>query len=221
MLFGVTCCIANPMAAQGCMHAHTLEAMEVVPLRLSSRDQRGSILPAMKCQPASAALCAHVRSHGAKVTIYTFYVGAADGQPLRLHEQGNDLFSGSHFDEYVADYAYLKPGPIDPAVFEAPPVCEGVALEKRAHPPPAFPLRMAALLPTVRIGAHGGGPMAFLVACDHRMRGDWALLCCSLRFRRRCPICSRWRRARKASPSGKAASEPTCQHKPWIEIAKS
>ena len=32
-------------------------------------------------------LCAHARSHGAKVTIYTFYVGASDGQPLRLHEQ--------------------------------------------------------------------------------------------------------------------------------------
>ena len=66
--------------------------------------------------------------------------------------QGNDLFSGSHFDEYIADYSYLRPGPIDAAVFEAPAVCEGVALEKRAHLP-SFPLRMAALLPSVRIGA--------------------------------------------------------------------
>jgi hypothetical protein len=95
-------------------------------------------------------MCSH--AGGAKVTLYKFYVSADSGQPLRLHQQGNDLFSGSHFDEYVADYLYLKPGPIDPAVFQAPRICKGVAVQKPTRPP-AFPLRMAALLPSVRLGA--------------------------------------------------------------------
>ena len=90
------------------------------------------------------------RSHGAKVTINKFYV-AEDGAPLRLHMDGNDMFSGAHFDEYIADYEYLKAGPVDAAVFEPPAICDGQQEQILARPP-AFPLRMAALLPSVRIG---------------------------------------------------------------------
>ena len=105
------------------------------------------------------------------MTEYKFYV-TADGQPLRLHQAGNDMFSGSHFDEYVADYAYLKPGPMDAEVFEAPRLCKGVETKKLARPP-SFPLRMAALLPTVRIGA------------DHALRS-----CCMPRLVSCCKACS-------------------------------
>ena len=92
-----------------------------------------------------------LRSHGAKVTVYKFYV-AEDGAPMRLHMDGNDMFSGAHFDEYIADYEYLKAGPVDAAVFEPPAICDGQQEQSLAHPP-SFPLRMAALLPSVRIGA--------------------------------------------------------------------
>ena len=90
-------------------------------------------------------------SHGAKVTMYKFYV-AEDGAPLRLHMDGNDMFSGAHFDEYIADYEYLKAGPVDQDVFRPPAICHGQEVQRLGRPP-AFPLRMAALLPAVRIGA--------------------------------------------------------------------
>ena len=62
------------------------------------------------------------------------------------------MFSGAHFDEYIADYNYMKPGAIDEDVFSMPDLCDGQKIHKLSHPP-AFPLRMAALLPAVRIGA--------------------------------------------------------------------
>ena len=96
-------------------------------------------------------VCIYLRSHGAKVTLYKFYV-AEDGAPMRLHMDGNDMFSGAHFDEYIADYEYLKAGPVDGAVFQPPAICHGQQEQILARPP-AFPLRMAALLPSVRIGA--------------------------------------------------------------------
>ena len=61
------------------------------------------------------------------------------------------MFSGAHFDEYIADYNYMKAGAIDEDVFRMPDLCDGQKIHKLSHPP-AFPLRMAALLPAVRIG---------------------------------------------------------------------
>lgn len=61
------------------------------------------------------------------------------------------MFSGAHFDEYIADYDYMKAGPVDEELFRTPDLCEGQKVHKLSHPP-AFPLRMAALLPAVRIG---------------------------------------------------------------------
>ena len=61
------------------------------------------------------------------------------------------MFSGAHFDEYIADYNYMKAGAIDEDVFRVPDLCDGQKIHKLSHPP-AFPLRMAALLPAVRIG---------------------------------------------------------------------
>ena len=61
------------------------------------------------------------------------------------------MFSGAHFDEYIADYDYMKAGAIDEDVFRTPDLCDGQKIHKLSRPP-AFPLRMAALLPAVRIG---------------------------------------------------------------------
>ena len=61
------------------------------------------------------------------------------------------MFSGAHFDEYIADYNYMKAGAIDEDVFRVPDLCDGQKVHKLSHPP-AFPLRMAALLPAVRNG---------------------------------------------------------------------
>ncbi|CAK0742229.1 hypothetical protein CVIRNUC_001381 [Coccomyxa viridis] len=96
-----------------------------------------------------ANLWVYEQSHGSKVTLYKLYV-SNDGQPLRLHMDGNDIFSGAHFDEYIADYNYMKAGAIDEDVFRMPDLCNGQKIHKLSHPP-ALPLRMAALLPSVRI----------------------------------------------------------------------
>lgn len=37
---------------------------------------------------------------------------------------GFNIMSSSHFDEYLVDFTSFKPGPIDPAVFEAPSLCD-------------------------------------------------------------------------------------------------
>lgn len=50
-------------------------------------------------------------------------------RPLRLHQQGPDLLSGSHFDEYVVDYGELVPGPPPASSFEKPTSCVGVDVE--------------------------------------------------------------------------------------------
>ena len=68
-----------------------------------------------------------------------------------MHQCRNDIFSGAHFDDYIADYNYMKAGAIDEDVFRMPDLCKGQKLHKLSHPP-ALPLRMAALLPSVRIG---------------------------------------------------------------------
>lgn len=97
--------------------------------------------------------------------MYKFYV-AEDGTPMRLHMDGNDMFSGAHFDEYIADYEYLRAGPVDASVFQPPEICRGQVAEAPARPP-AFPLRMAALLPTVRIGAPPPPAAPTLLPCEN------------------------------------------------------
>ena len=70
---------------------------------------------------------------------------------MTVQQCRNDIFSGAHFDEYIADYNYMKAGAIDEDVFRMPDLCDGQKIHKLSHPP-ALPLRMAALLPSVRIG---------------------------------------------------------------------
>ena len=62
------------------------------------------------------------------------------------------LCSGSHFDEYVAEYLAWRPGAPPSSAFNPPSECAGVAAQKAPSPRP-FALRMAALMPsTARIG---------------------------------------------------------------------
>ena len=88
--------------------------------------------------------------HQAKHVEYRFYV-TPEGSPVRLHMHGNDLFSGAHFDEWVADFDHYAPGPPERSLFEEPELCDGVApgggaaAGRRA----AHTLRWAGLLPSV------------------------------------------------------------------------
>ncbi|CAL8467551.1 g7089 [Coccomyxa elongata] len=129
---------------------------------VSTWDYNGTV----ELRGQQAHLWVYEKSHGAKVTLYKFYV-AEDGAPLRLHMDGNDMFSGAHFDEYIADYEYLKAGPVDEDVFRPPAICDGQEPQKLARPP-AFPLRMAALLPSVRI--EGGDELYDEFAAAHGRR---------------------------------------------------
>lgn len=59
-----------------------------------------------------------------KTSTYTFYT-TPEGLPVRFYMMGFNIMAASHFDEYLVDFTSFKPGPIDPAVFEEPTVCEG------------------------------------------------------------------------------------------------
>ena len=85
--------------------------------------------------------------HGERETVYRFWASgggkggdggeqrgaaaaaAALPRPLRLHQLGPDVLSGSHFDEYVVDYGELVPGPPPAASFEKPASCVEVEVE--------------------------------------------------------------------------------------------
>ncbi|KAH9115027.1 hypothetical protein AeMF1_010946 [Aphanomyces euteiches] len=49
---------------------------------------------------------------------YTLYVDAATNDPVRFHFVGhNVVLGGSHLDEYIIDYNYLRKGPVAPQTF--------------------------------------------------------------------------------------------------------
>lgn len=70
---------------------------------------RSNGLSAFLCQTGIptypvATVTGFPRRHSAKTSIYSFYV-RPEGTPVRLHQIGNDLFSGSHFGSAPADPA--------------------------------------------------------------------------------------------------------------------
>lgn len=86
--------------------------------------------------------------HGQKTTIYKYYA-TSDGEPLRLHMHGNDISSGAHFDEYLADFTYYKAGRPDDSVFTFPELCAmSPKPERKSFPTAAF--QMSMLLPSTR-----------------------------------------------------------------------
>lgn len=89
-----------------------------------------------------------VKMYG-RVEYYNFYV-STDGHPLYLSVMGQDWFTGSHFDQYIAEFDYdsWKAGPIDPEVFVPPGICTGdqsVAVQAGVENTPGS--RMQALIP--------------------------------------------------------------------------
>lgn len=106
---------------------------------------------------AEARVWQYIRQHEAKRVEYTFYV-SLEGQPLRLHMFGNDIFSGAHFDEWVVDYTYYSPGRPDPALFASPNDCQEVKPSVRGSggggAARGASMRMKASLPRVRYGGH-------------------------------------------------------------------
>ncbi|EFN54048.1 hypothetical protein CHLNCDRAFT_136123 [Chlorella variabilis] len=88
--------------------------------------------------------------HEAKHVVYKFYA-AADGTPHRLHMHGNDMISGSHFDEWVVDYSHYEAGRPHPDLFRTPDLCkreEAAAAGGRGRA--GAQMRWAAMVPAVR-----------------------------------------------------------------------
>eukprot|EP00891_Asterochloris_glomerata_P000653 jgi/Astpho2/653/Aster-x0947 len=63
---------------------------------------------------------------------YKMYVDDEDA-PLELHMWGTNLYTGGHYDEYVADFHDWRPGPIDDEVWETPDVCRDHPDAMQAH----------------------------------------------------------------------------------------
>jgi hypothetical protein len=100
----------------------------------------------------------YLMRHEGKLVNYTFFMDDA-GAPVQLYMKGQDIFSGSHYDEWVVDYHSLDVGDPDPAVFEVPSNCSasgggGGGPDGRISlpGPSAAGLRMASLVPSVRYG---------------------------------------------------------------------
>jgi C1A family cysteine protease len=98
------------------------------------------------------ALWQYQQHHASKTVQYNFYVTQKeDGQqhPVRLHMIGNDIFSGAHYDEWVADYVSFTPGKPDPAVFEKPSICDDEEKTVVRKGPSTAGLRLMHITPTV------------------------------------------------------------------------
>ena len=89
-------------------------------------------------------------------------------RPLRLHQSGPDILSGSHFDEYVVDYGELVPGPPPASSFEKPESCVGVEVKDRG----AGPRRKS---PSARLAATAAS-VAPRLPCSERSRKAAAAL---------------------------------------------
>ena len=71
--------------------------------------------------------------HQAKQVDYRFYI-SLDNKPVRLWMHGKDAITGSHLDEYVADYKRYVPGMPAESKFARPALCKGVKIEKADAP---------------------------------------------------------------------------------------
>jgi len=109
---------------------------------------------------AAANVWRYERHHEAKIVQYTFYA-TPSGAPLRLHMLGNDVFSGAHFDQWIADYTGFEPGRPDASLFEKPELCDEIANTPIAGPSPAA-FRMKSLAPAVQYGGKSAEYDAFL-----------------------------------------------------------
>ncbi|GBF89567.1 hypothetical protein Rsub_02285 [Raphidocelis subcapitata] len=101
----------------------------------------------------------------AKTAVYTFYI-TPEGTPLRLYMMGSNVVSYSHYDEYLIDFDYWKPGKPPAAAFSVPKTCPLDAARARASgaaAPDARAARLAqaaALMPWGRLRAAGAAASA-------------------------------------------------------------
>ena len=119
-----------------------------------------------------AQLWQYERRHENKVVKYKFYVSADGRRPLRLHMHGNDIFSGAHFDEWIADYVDYKPDAPDSAVFDPPQGCEEPdekenKYQKHLSSSSGATLRMRHLIPAVQYGGEHAAYDEFLTTTGH------------------------------------------------------
>ena len=96
--------------------------------------------------------------------MYRFYV-SPDGQPLRLHMHGNDIFSGAHFDKWIADYSYYTPT-VNTAAFTAPDICRNTSLTATKSRFRSFPMQMKAHLPYVLFRRPHSAQPGHVSCCD-------------------------------------------------------
>ncbi|KAL4539565.1 hypothetical protein Ndes2437B_g02068 [Nannochloris sp. 'desiccata'] len=113
------------------------------------------------------------KHHASKTVQYNFYVTQKeDGQPhpVRLHMTGNDIFSGAHFDEWVADYVSYTPGRPDYDVFERPEMCDDEERTTIRKGPSTAGIRMMHIAPSVHYRGEHAEYDAFLTTGHGRGR---------------------------------------------------
>jgi hypothetical protein len=65
--------------------------------------------------------------HEERQDTYTFYTAKSDGRPLRIHMSGVNLFTGSHFDEYIVEFTtWLPTVKNSAATFKPPATCSPI-----------------------------------------------------------------------------------------------
>lgn len=99
----------------------------------------------------SVNLWEYEKRHQAKTIKYSFWI-REDGSPVRLRQHGNDLFTGSHIDEWLVDFTSYVPGPSKQPVFQPPALCDGVKPGNRTVGSQGFRNRMHGLIPRLPLG---------------------------------------------------------------------
>lgn len=87
-----------------------------------------------------------------KTGVYKFYV-TPDGVPIKLHMFGINYMTGSHFDEYVYDFEFLKAGPVDPSLFIPPAICKDAL---KLTGPSYLGVQLRSLLPSATVAKDHG-----------------------------------------------------------------
>lgn len=74
---------------------------------------------ASACMKAYTPTCTHCLIYSTLTRDLLLQKGA----PLRLHMWGINLYTGGHFDDYIADYYGFEPGPPEANVYNVPDYC--------------------------------------------------------------------------------------------------
>jgi hypothetical protein len=115
---------------------------------------------------------------------------AQEGTPIKFYSVGQDYFGGSHYDEYIYEWTSFKPGPVDPAVFAVPDICNKKTQQQQQQQQQRHHISMQAvsLLPGNHQELKGKPQLQLLLArelqalqnCWHSCVVHVFLLCCSV-----------------------------------------